>query len=155
MESGSITVPLHLRIAAWHDDQMRSGSATRLDIGQIKTVLVPRQALLQKLDPSRELTVPAVSIRLEPRVRTCIIFFWSNDRFPRNDPLPHPSRQVTGSSQGRTASQRSTGRRGGKPSPSHRPQATRFAPPLFLISSKFRLFFGSAQPSPHPLRSNS
>jgi hypothetical protein len=33
---------------------------------------------------------------------------------PRNDPLPHPSRQVTGSSQGRTASQRSTGRRGGK-----------------------------------------
>jgi hypothetical protein len=28
---------------------------------------------------------------------------------PRNDPLPHPSRQETGSSQGRTASQRSTG----------------------------------------------
>jgi hypothetical protein len=56
MESEPVTMPLHLRIAAWHDGQMRSGSATRLDIGKIKTVLVPRQALLQKLDPSGELT---------------------------------------------------------------------------------------------------
>ncbi len=68
-----VAMPLHLRIvaAAWHDDQMRSGSATRLDIGEIKTVLVPRhwQALLHKLDPSRELTVPSVRTRLEPLVR--------------------------------------------------------------------------------------
>jgi hypothetical protein len=47
MESGPVTMPLHLRITAWHDDQMQSGSATRLDIGDIKTVLVPRQALLK------------------------------------------------------------------------------------------------------------
>jgi hypothetical protein len=69
MESGPVTMSLHLRIAAWHDDQMRSGSGTRLDIGEITTVLVPRQALLHKLDPSGELTVPSVSTRLEPLVR--------------------------------------------------------------------------------------
>jgi hypothetical protein len=65
MESRPVTMPLHLRIAAWHDDHMRSWSATRLDIGAIKTVLVPRQALLQKLDPSGELTVPSVRTSLE------------------------------------------------------------------------------------------
>ncbi len=40
----------------------------RLDIGERKTVLVPRQALLHKLGPSGELTVPAVRTRLEPLV---------------------------------------------------------------------------------------
>jgi hypothetical protein len=69
MESGPVTMPLHLRITAWHDDQMRSRSATRLDIDDITTVLVPRQALLQNLDPSGELTVPSVRTRLEPLVR--------------------------------------------------------------------------------------
>jgi hypothetical protein len=44
MESGPVIMPLHLGIAAWHDDQMRSGSGTRLDIGEIKTVLMPRLA---------------------------------------------------------------------------------------------------------------
>jgi hypothetical protein len=39
MESGPVTMPLHLRIAAWLDDQRRSVSAARLDIGEIKTVL--------------------------------------------------------------------------------------------------------------------
>jgi hypothetical protein len=52
MESWSVTMPLHLRIAAWHDDQLCSWSGTRRDIGEIKTVLVPRQALLHKQDPS-------------------------------------------------------------------------------------------------------
>ncbi len=64
-------MPLHLRIAVWHDNQMLSGSAARLDIGEIKTVFVPRKSLLQKLDPSGELTVPSVSTRLEPLVRQC------------------------------------------------------------------------------------
>ncbi len=68
MESGPVTMPLHLKIGAWPDDQKQSGSATRLDIGEIKMVLVPRQALLQKLDPSGELTVPLVRIRLEALV---------------------------------------------------------------------------------------
>jgi hypothetical protein len=68
MESRPVTMPLHLRMAAWHDDQMRSGSGTRLDIGEIKTVLVPRQALLHRLDPCGELTVPSVRTRLEPLV---------------------------------------------------------------------------------------
>ncbi len=67
MESGPVTMPLHLRITAWHDDQLCSWSATRLDIGEIKTVLVPRQALLHELDPSGELPVP-VRTRLEPMV---------------------------------------------------------------------------------------
>jgi hypothetical protein len=65
MKSGPVTLPLHLRIAAWHDDQMRSGSATCLDICEIKTV----QASLQRLDPSGELTVSSVRTRLEPLVR--------------------------------------------------------------------------------------
>ncbi len=69
MESGQVIMPLHLRIAAWHDDRRRSGYAARLDIGDIKTVLVPRQALLQSLDPSGELSVPEVRGRMEPLVR--------------------------------------------------------------------------------------
>jgi hypothetical protein len=68
MESGPVTMPLYLRIAAWHDDQLRSGSGTRLDIGEIMTELVPRQASLHKLDPSGELTVPSVRTHLEPLV---------------------------------------------------------------------------------------
>jgi hypothetical protein len=44
MEIGPVSMPLHLRIAAWHDDQLRSGSGTHLGIGEIKPVLVPRQA---------------------------------------------------------------------------------------------------------------
>jgi hypothetical protein len=46
MESWPVTMPLHLRIAAWHNDQMRS--ATRLDMGEIKKVLVPRQAISEQ-----------------------------------------------------------------------------------------------------------
>jgi hypothetical protein len=69
MESGSVTMPLHLRIAARLDCLMPSRSATRLDIGEIKTVLVPRQAFLHELDPSGELTVPAVRTRLDPLER--------------------------------------------------------------------------------------
>jgi hypothetical protein len=34
MENGPSTMPLHLRIASSHDDQMRSRSGTRLDIGE-------------------------------------------------------------------------------------------------------------------------
>jgi hypothetical protein len=38
------TLPLHDKIAAWHDDQRRMGQAWPLDISKLKTILIPRQA---------------------------------------------------------------------------------------------------------------
>ncbi len=55
MECWPWTMALHLKIAAWHDDLRRLGQAPRLDLGELKTILVPRQALLKRLDPTGEL----------------------------------------------------------------------------------------------------
>ncbi len=70
MECGPRTLALHLKIAAWHDDLRRLGQAPRLDLGELKTILVPRQALLKRLDPTGELSVPTARTQLEPLVST-------------------------------------------------------------------------------------
>jgi hypothetical protein len=45
------------------------GQSPRLDLGELKLILVPRQALLKKLDPTGELSVPTVRTQLQPLVR--------------------------------------------------------------------------------------
>jgi hypothetical protein len=44
MECGPRTLPLHLKIALWHEDMRRLEQSPRLDLGDLKTILVPRQA---------------------------------------------------------------------------------------------------------------
>jgi hypothetical protein len=69
MEYGPHTLPLHLKITSWHDNQMRMGQAQPLVIGELKSILVPRQQLLKKLDPTGELSVQTVRAQLEPLLR--------------------------------------------------------------------------------------
>ena len=66
MECGQRTLALHLKIAAWHEDIRRLGQCPRLALGDLKTILVPRQALLRRLDPTGELSVPTVLTQLQP-----------------------------------------------------------------------------------------
>jgi hypothetical protein len=63
------TLALHLKIAAWHVDIRRLGQSPRLALGDLKTILVPRQALFKRLDPTGELSVPTVRTQLQPLVR--------------------------------------------------------------------------------------
>jgi hypothetical protein len=44
MECWPRTLALHLKIAAWHEDIHQLGQSPRLDLGDLKTILVPRQA---------------------------------------------------------------------------------------------------------------
>ncbi len=69
MECCPRTLALHLKIAAWHEDMRRLGQSPRLDLGELKLILVPRQALLKRLDPMGELSVPTVRRQLQPLVR--------------------------------------------------------------------------------------
>jgi hypothetical protein len=69
MECWPPTLALHLKIAAWHDDLRRPGQAPYFDLSELKTILVPRQALLKRLDPTGELSVLTVRTQLEPLVR--------------------------------------------------------------------------------------
>jgi hypothetical protein len=68
MGCGPRTLPLHLKIAAWHEDVRRLGQCPRLALGKLKTILVPRQALLKRLDPTGELSVPSLRTQLQPLV---------------------------------------------------------------------------------------
>ncbi len=69
MECWQRTLALHLKIAAWHEDILRLGQCPRLALGDLKTILVPRQALLRRLDPTGELSVPTLRTELQPLVR--------------------------------------------------------------------------------------
>jgi hypothetical protein len=69
MECWQQTLTLHLKIAAWHEDIRRLGQCPRLALGDLKTILVPRQALLKRLDPTGELSVPTIRTQLQPLVR--------------------------------------------------------------------------------------
>ncbi len=69
MECGTLSTPLHLKIAAWYDARKRSGDKLPFALDDLKKVLMPRQALLKKLDPSGSLTVPEVRVALEPYQR--------------------------------------------------------------------------------------
>ncbi len=71
MECGQRTLPLQLKVAAWHagEDVQRLGQCQRLSLGELKTILVPRQALLKQLDPTGDLSVPTLRTQLQPLVR--------------------------------------------------------------------------------------
>jgi hypothetical protein len=69
MECWPRILPFHLKISAWHNNQRRLGQAPRLELGELKALLVPRQALLKRLDTTGELSVPTVRTHLEPLVR--------------------------------------------------------------------------------------
>ena len=68
MESGRPRAPLHLKVLAYHHDLAEQGEAPPLELLDLKTVLMPRQWLLKKLDPAGTLSVPALRMILEPHV---------------------------------------------------------------------------------------
>ncbi len=49
--------------------QRRPGQCLRLALGDLKTILVQRQALLKRLDPTGALSVPTLRTQLQPLVR--------------------------------------------------------------------------------------
>ena len=59
MESGHPRALLHLKVLAYHHDLAAQGDAPPLELLDLKTVLMPRQWLLKKLDPAGTLSVPA------------------------------------------------------------------------------------------------
>jgi len=69
MESGTASTPLHLKIAAWHAEREREGTAMPLELDRLKTIIMPRQALLKELDPTGDLSVPQLRDLLEPLVQ--------------------------------------------------------------------------------------
>ncbi len=72
MGCGQRTLALHLKIAAWHEDIRRlghcQGQCPRLALGDLKTILVPRQALLRRLFKP-EVRVPDSWIAATPSLR--------------------------------------------------------------------------------------
>ncbi len=51
LEAGFEDAQLHLRLVAWHEDNVLSGKTTSLKIETVRTLLMPRQHVLRKLDP--------------------------------------------------------------------------------------------------------
>ena len=68
MECWNRSTQLHLKIVVYHAYAIRAGDAIPIELLELKTVLMPRQWLLYKLDPDCELPVPQLLERLEPNV---------------------------------------------------------------------------------------
>ena len=68
MSSGHPKTPLHLKVLAYHGNRVASGRALPLNLLDLKTVLMPRQWFLAKLDPRGELSVADLRALLEPHV---------------------------------------------------------------------------------------
>ena len=70
LESGPPQAPLHLRVKvfAYHGDRVRAGDALPPELLDLKTVLMPRQWFLKKLDSDGDLTVPKLRRMLEPHM---------------------------------------------------------------------------------------
>ncbi len=66
MECRTQATPLHLKIAAWHDNLKCIKESSQIANSDEKIVLMPRQALLNKLDPLETLSVPKVCEMLAP-----------------------------------------------------------------------------------------
>ena len=69
MESGRARMPLHLKVLAYHHDRTTRREKLPLELHELKTVLMPRQWWLEKLDPDGLLTVEELRQKLEPHVR--------------------------------------------------------------------------------------
>ncbi len=70
MEWGTRATFLHLKITAWHDNSKQKGDKMPFLLADVKKVLIPRQALLKKLDLLGILLVPEVHAMLAPNVRS-------------------------------------------------------------------------------------
>ncbi len=68
MECGNPATHLHLQISAWHDDRKATDDKLPFGLDNVKTVLIPRQALLKKLDPLGTFSVPGVRCKIAPYV---------------------------------------------------------------------------------------
>ena len=68
MSSGHPKAPLHLKVLAYHGNRVASGRALPLNLLDLKTVLMPRQWFLTKLDPRGDLSVADLRALLEPHV---------------------------------------------------------------------------------------
>ena len=68
MTSGHPRAPLHLKVLAYHRNCVAAGQALPLQLFDLKTVLMPRQLLLTKLDPRGDLPVAGMRAMLEPHM---------------------------------------------------------------------------------------
>ena len=71
MESGHRRAPLNLKVLAYHSDRVSAGEALPLELLDLKTVMMPRQWFLKKLDPDGSLSDPKVSSSSKPS--TCCL----------------------------------------------------------------------------------
>ena len=65
MTSGHPKAPLHLKVLAYHRNRVAAGQALPLQMLDLKTVLMPRQWVLTKLDPKGDLSVADLRAMLE------------------------------------------------------------------------------------------
>ena len=68
MMSGHPRAQLHLKVLAYHRNRVAAGQALPLKLLDLKTVLMPRQWFLTKLDPNGDLPVPELRALLEPHM---------------------------------------------------------------------------------------
>ena len=71
MESWPPQAPLRLKVFAHHCDSVRADDALPLKLLDLKTLLMPRQWFLKKLDPNGDFTVPELRRILEPHMIEC------------------------------------------------------------------------------------
>jgi hypothetical protein len=67
-ECGNKDTPLHLKLVIYHENRLREGYDMLIDWSDCKTVLMPSQHLLKKLDPSGSLNVTQLLEKLRPLV---------------------------------------------------------------------------------------
>ena len=61
LHSGLENGALHLKIEAWHEAMTQAGESSPIKIGSFRTILMPRQSLLKRLDPDH--SRPVADIR--------------------------------------------------------------------------------------------
>ena len=68
MTSGHPKAPLHLKVLAYHSNSVAAGQALPLKLLNLKTVFMPWQWFLTKLDPKGDLPVAELRAMLEPHM---------------------------------------------------------------------------------------
>jgi hypothetical protein len=64
--AGAPSTALHLRVSTYHNDLKRDGGKVPLQVADIKSVLMPRQAFLRKLDPTGKLPIAQLRAIMAP-----------------------------------------------------------------------------------------
>ena len=68
MKSGHPRAPPHLKVLAYHRNRVAAGQALPLQLLDLKTVLMPRQWFLTRLDPEGDHPVADLRAMLEPHM---------------------------------------------------------------------------------------